>query len=218
MKRFLDILGSFVLIVILSPLFVFIALLIRLTSPGPVFFVQQRIGFKGRIFRILKFRTMVQNAERMGTGLYSYADDSRVTKVGQLLRKTSLDELPQLINVFFGSMSLVGPRPPVTYELGPWLEYTPHMLKRFTVKPGITGLAQVSGRNDLDWDEKIYYDNVYVDRFSKLGVLVDIQLLLMTIYVVLRGADTIEKSAILNIHHGSVSSRARIHGKITDSF
>ena len=106
-----------------------------------------------------KFRTMYVNSEKSGTGLYSFDDDPRITRIGSFLRRFSLDELPQLINVILGSMSLVGPRPPVTYELGPWNEYTPHMRKRFKVKPGITGLSQVSGRNTLDWDQKIKYDN-----------------------------------------------------------
>ena len=153
---------------------VFIALAIKLTSSGPFFFIQRRIGLHGKTFRMLKFRTMINNAEKVGSGLYSYCDDPRITPIGRLLRRSSLDELPQLINVISGSMSFVGPRPPVTYELGPWDEYTPEMRKRFLVKPGITGLAQVSGRNDLNWDEKIVLDNIYVDQFLKKGFFADI--------------------------------------------
>jgi lipopolysaccharide/colanic/teichoic acid biosynthesis glycosyltransferase len=191
-KRLLDISISSALIVILSPLLLVISLSIILTSPGPALFKQSRLGLNGKPFYILKFRTMIQNAEFMGTGLYSYLDDPRITKVGHFLRQKSLDELPQLFNVFNGSMSLVGPRPPVSYELGNFEDFTPVMLKRFTVKPGVTGLAQVSGRNGLDWDAKIHFDNLYVDCFAKYGLWLDFSILLRTIWVVLESADTIE--------------------------
>ena len=117
-----------------------------------------------------KFRSMIVDAEKMGAGLFNYKDDPRVTKVGKFLRKSSLDELPQLFNIFFGDMSVVGPRPCVTYELGDFETLNKKYKKRFQVKAGLTGLAQVKGRNDISWDEKVTYDNQYVDGFKKYGI------------------------------------------------
>ena len=136
---------------------------------------------------------MVPNAERMGTGLFSYSDDPRITRVGKYLRMTSLDEIPQIINVLLGNMSLVGPRPPVTYELGEYKDFTDTMKIRFRVKPGITGLAQVSGRNDLEWNQKIFFDNIYVEKFERYGIFEDILLLIKTLFVVLFMKNIIEK-------------------------
>lgn len=208
MKRLFDIFASCALIFVFLPLFIIIFLSILFTTPGPVFFMQRRIGLHGHVFHIFKFRTMVHNAEQLGTGLYSFDDDPRITNVGRFLRRHSLDELPQLFNVLMGSMTLVGPRPPVTYELGPWDDYTPEMLNRFTVKPGITGLAQISGRNDLDWDEKIYFDNIYVDRFAKYGVLIDFLILFRTIFVVLSRHNTIENKLHSSRSDSPISARA----------
>ena len=195
LKRVLDICGAAFFLIVLSPVLIVIAVLIKIGSPGPVFFVQNRLGKGGAVFRMLKFRTMVENAEQMGTGLFSYADDPRVTWVGHYLRMTSLDELPQFLNVLGGSMSIVGPRPPVTYELGDYRDFTDHMKIRFQVKPGITGLAQVSGRNDLNWDQKMIYDNRYVERFRKWGVLYDLKILVLTVWVVLSFSNIIERRA-----------------------
>lgn len=207
MKRLLDVCGALTAIILLSPVLLTCALAIKVTSKGPVFFLQNRFGKDGVPFRMLKFRSMVDNAEKQGTRLYSYADDPRITRVGAILRRYSMDELPQLFNVIGGSMSLVGPRPPVVYELGPWEEYTDHMRKRFEVKPGITGLAQVSGRNELNWDMKIELDNTYVDLFGESGVLEDIKILLLTVWVVLVGRDTIETPP--EGEEGPVAQRAR---------
>ena len=212
MKRLLDIVGSLVLLAVLFPLFVTISIAIRIASPGPVFFIQERIGLRGQIFRMLKFRTMVQNAEMMGTGLYSFQNDRRITRIGHILRRKSLDELPQLFNVLGGSMSLVGPRPPVTYELGRWEDYTPEMRKRFEVKPGITGLAQVSGRNELNWDKKIAFDNEYVDLVGRKGVRVDFIILWQTFWVVLAGHNTVENEGPMKEKKESVAARARDAG------
>src|SRR5699024_479670 len=142
-KRVIDLIGSVAGIIILSPLFVIISILIKLDSKGSILFKQKRLGKYGEPFYILKFRTMVENAEKIGDGLTVKTEsDTRITKVGHFLRKTSLDELPQLFNVFIGNMSLVGPRPPVTYFPYDGYEHYPEWAKaRFTMKPGITGLA-----------------------------------------------------------------------------
>lgn len=207
MKRLLDIIGASIALIIFFPILVAISLAIKLSSPGPIFFRQERLGKHGLPFEMLKFRSMMDGTEKRGTGLYTYENDPRITKVGGFLRKASLDELPQLFNVLGGSMSLVGPRPPVTYELGPWEEYTAHMKRRFDVKPGITGLAQVSGRNDLDWDTKIEFDNRYVDLYEKKGILVDIKILLLTGWVVIAGRNTVE--AQCEGDEGPVARKAR---------
>jgi lipopolysaccharide/colanic/teichoic acid biosynthesis glycosyltransferase len=191
-KRVIDIVGAALGLAFLSPLLVLVAILIKLGSPGPVFFVQKRLGKDLEPFSIYKFRTMVDNAEHMGTGLFSYADDDRITWIGKYLRMTSIDELPQLFNVLGGSMALVGPRPPVTYELGPVENFTDFMRIRFGVKPGITGLAQISGRNDLSWPEKMAFDNRYVEQYAKWGVLLDLKILLMTAWVVLTAQRVVE--------------------------
>lgn len=210
LKRLLDLFISFTFLLTLSPLLLVIALSISLDSPGGVFFLQKRIGFKGKIFTIYKFRSMIADAEAAGTGLFSSASDPRITRVGHFLRETSLDELPQLINVFLGSMSLVGPRPPVTYELGPLSDYTPLMLKRFDVMPGITGLAQVCGRNSLNWDQKIAYDNRYVDLYSKYGIIIDIYILMRTLHVIIARANISED--LSKPVEGPVSSKAFTSG------
>ena len=173
-KRMFDIVSSGILIIILLPAWIGISFAIRKDSEGPVFFKQERRTKDGHIFKIFKFRTMVVNAEKMGTGLFNYKDDPRVTKVGRKLRDSSLDELPQLFNIFLGDMSVVGPRPCVTYELGDFDTLNQKYRKRFQVKAGLIGLAQIKGRNDISWNEKVLYDNKYVDDFNKYGFLIDI--------------------------------------------
>jgi lipopolysaccharide/colanic/teichoic acid biosynthesis glycosyltransferase len=191
LKRTFDVAAAAGLLAVLWPLLLIIAILIKLDSQGPVLFRQKRIGKDEVIFQMYKFRTMVVNAEQMGTGLFSYDDDPRVTRVGRRLRKASLDELPQLLNVIAGTMSIVGPRPPVVHELdGYGLEDA--MKLRFSVKPGITGRAQVSGRNTLEWHQKIVLDDVYVERYRKLGVLEDFAVLFKTLWVVLSRKGVIE--------------------------
>jgi lipopolysaccharide/colanic/teichoic acid biosynthesis glycosyltransferase len=193
LKRLFDLSVAGLTGLLLSPLWIFIAILIKFDSKGPVFFVQNRLGLNGQIFPMFKFRTMVQNAETQGTGLFSYENDPRITRVGGFLRQVSLDELPQIINILRGEMSVVGPRPPVTYELGNYDEFSPELKYRFTVKPGITGLAQVSGRNDLGWDQKIVFDTEYIRRYRKHGILCDLHLIIKTVWVVLSMRNVIEK-------------------------
>lgn len=183
-KRFFDIFLSGVLIIILTPLWIVVSIAIKIDSPGPIFFIQGRRTKNGRIFRMLKFRSMVVHAEKTGTGLFNYKNDPRVTKVGRFLRDYSIDELPQLLNIFIGDMSIVGPRPCVTYELGDFKTLNKRYKKRFCMKAGLTGLAQVKGRNDIAWDEKVEYDNKYIDLFKCYGVFIDLHIIAKTIFKV----------------------------------
>jgi undecaprenyl phosphate N,N'-diacetylbacillosamine 1-phosphate transferase len=192
LKRALDIAVAVAALVVTLPIFLMVAVLVPLDSPGPVLYRQRRIGRSGREFRMLKFRSMVVGAERIGTGLYSYADDVRVTRVGHWIRRLSIDELPQLLNVLAGEMSIVGPRPPVYNELGPYEGYSEPLRERMQVNPGITGLAQVSGRNDLDWDQKLVFDLEYIRRFRRWGVLEDLRIIGLTMRIVLTGSGVIE--------------------------
>jgi len=198
-KRLFDIIGSVFGILLFFPVMVVIAILIKCTSKGPIFFAQDRIGLNGKNFKMLKFRTMFNNSEKKGTGLYIFENDTRITKVGFLIRRLSFDELPQFFNVLIGSMSLVGPRPPVTYELGDWSSFTPTMKKRFNVKPGITGFAQISGRNSLEWDRKIAYDLFYIKEFKRLGIFFDIYIIIKSFKVVISGKNILEnKKDVMN--------------------
>lgn len=183
LKRIFDFVSSLLGILLLSPLFLFIAIAIKATSKGPVIFKQRRLGKKGKEFYIYKFRTMVPDAEYIGEGLrVSSEKDPRITRVGRFLRSTSLDELPQLFNVLEGTMSLVGPRPPVTYHPYNDLEGYPDWARqRFEMRPGITGLAQVQVRNSATWDHRIQIDNEYVENFT---FLLDMKILFKTFYKV----------------------------------
>ena len=186
LKRLFDFCSTSVAIVILTPLWLVISIIIKKDSKGPILFKQGRRTRDGRIFKMWKFRSMVVNAEQMGAGLFSYANDPRVTRVGAFLRKTSLDELPQMFNVWLGEISIVGPRPCVTYELGDFDTLNKKYKKRFEMKGGITGLAQCKGRNDNSWDEKATLDNEYIERFKKEGFLLDIKILWWSIVKVLK--------------------------------
>lgn len=166
-KRALDVTFSLIGTAVSSPILLAVAAAVKLDSKGPVIFKQERLGKDGKVFEMYKFRSMCVDAEHMGTGQYSYKGDSRVTRVGKIIRATSLDELPQFINILKGDMSFIGPRPTLTYH--PWKleEYTDFQRRRFEVRPGITGLAQVHGRKAIDWNDRIKYDVEYVDNLSR---------------------------------------------------
>ena len=180
-KRAADVAWSVAFLVLLSPVLGVVALAIRVTSRGEVVFRQRRIGRDGRPFLIHKFRTMTVGSDRPGVSTYVTRDDPRITPVGAILRRTSLDELPQLYNVLKGDMSIVGPRPDLPHHVD---RYTNEQRRRLSVRPGITGWAQVSGRNDLTWEERIELDLEYVDGWS---LLLDLLVLAKTVGVVLGG-------------------------------
>lgn len=194
-KRAFDIITCSVALIILLPLLIVLAILIKCDSEGPAFFVQERRTKNGRIFKMYKFRSMVTNAETMEAGLFNFENDPRVTKIGRFLRDTSLDELPQLWNVIKGDISIVGPRPCVTYELGDFETLNKKYKKRFEVKGGITGLAQIQGRNENSWDEKVTYDNLYIDKFKKQGIWIDFVILVTTVIRVFKKQDIYEEKA-----------------------
>ena len=186
-KRVIDVVCSFVGVLVLSPLFVVIAIIIKFTSKGPVFFSQKRVGRDGKEFKMYKFRSMVVNAEElkeklvaqneMSGPMFKMKDDPRVTKVGKFIRKTSIDELPQLFNVLKGDMSLVGPRPSLPKEVAQFEDW---MYRRLEVKPGLTCYWQVSGRNNIDFEDWMKLDIKYVDERS---TWIDIKLIFKTVFV-----------------------------------
>jgi exopolysaccharide biosynthesis polyprenyl glycosylphosphotransferase len=178
-KRAVDMAGALLGLLLLSPVLLAAALAVKRSSPGPVFYVQERVGQGGRPFRLVKFRTMVVGADRHGTRLHE--SDPLITPVGRWLRRFSLDELPQLFNVLAGEMSLVGPRPAPTRVVE---RMSPAQRRRLAVRPGLTGWAQVQGRNTLPWADRILLDLWYVDHWS---LWLDLQILYRTVAVVLRG-------------------------------
>lgn len=180
-KRLFDVCSSAVAIVVLLPVWIIVGIWIKCDSEGSILFKQSRRTKNGRMFKMWKFRSMVVNAENMGSGLFSYDNDPRITKSGAFIRKTSIDELPQLFNVLMGDISMVGPRPCVTYELGDFDTLNKKYKKRFQMKGGITGLAQCKGRNENSWDEKVMLDNEYIDRFKKEGFWLDVKIIWWTV-------------------------------------
>lgn len=193
-KRFCEVILSLLALIILSPVLAITALAVKLDSPGPVIFKQDRLGKDGKVFKIYKFRSMCENAEHTGSGVYSGADDMRVTKVGKIIRATSIDELPQLVNILKGDMSFVGPRPPLTYH--PWdvSEYTEEQFRMFAVRPGITGWAQTHGRKEVEWHERIRLNVWYVDHVS---MWLDIKILFTTVIKVLKNEDNVNSTETL---------------------
>jgi lipopolysaccharide/colanic/teichoic acid biosynthesis glycosyltransferase len=181
LSRALDMVLSIVLLVVTAPLLALAALAIRLESPGPVVYRQRRVGKDGRPFELLKLRTMVPGAESMGAGIYVVEGDPRITRIGRLLRRFSLDELPNLVNVLKGDMAMVGPRPTVQEQVD---RYTQRQRRRLEVKPGITGWAQINGRTSLPWPERIELDVWYVEHRS---LRVDLRILARTAWMLASG-------------------------------
>ena len=185
-KRFLDFTIALMALLVLWPVLLIVAVIIKLTSPGPVIFKQKRIGKDGKVFEIYKFRSMCVGAESQGSGVYSGKGDARVTPIGKIIRATSIDELPQFINILKGEMSFVGPRPPLTYHPWDYSEYTDFQLRMFEVRPGITGWAQVNGRKGVEWNKRIELNVWYVDNMS---LLLDIKIIITTFLKVLKNED-----------------------------
>lgn len=186
-KRLIDLFGSFVGLIVLSPIILIVSLLIKFESKGPVIFSQDRIGKDGKVFKMYKFRSMVINAEKlkeklkeqneMSGPMFKMKEDPRVTRIGKFIRKTSIDELPQLINILKGDMSLVGPRPSLPNEVEQFEDW---MMERLEVKPGLTCYWQVSGRNNIDFEDWMKLDIKYV---RERNTLTDIKLIFKTVFV-----------------------------------
>lgn len=186
-KPSLDWLIALLFFVLFWWVYVLIALAVKLEDPkGPVIFRQKRLGKYGKVYWMYKFRSMKVNAEFTGSGVYSNDKDDRITRVGKVLRKTSLDELPQLFNVLLGQIALVGPRSPLTYHPWPLEQYTPEQRRMFDVRPGITGWAQVHGRKTVEWHKRIELNVWYTEHVS---FPLDLKILFMTVFKVFSGAD-----------------------------
>ncbi|WP_379698595.1 sugar transferase [Mediterraneibacter gnavus] len=168
-----------------------VALLVKIDSKGPALFKQERLGKDGKPFWIYKFRSMVVGAEKTGSGVYSGKNDARVTKIGKILRATSIDELPQLINILKGEMSFIGPRPALTYHPWKFEEYTEEQKKMFAVRPGVTGWAQVNGRKEVEWPKRIEMNVWYVEHMS---FLLDVKIFFKTILKVFTNADNVNST------------------------
>ena len=187
-KRFLDILIGAGVLCLLWPVMGLMALAIYIEDPGPVLFRQRRLGLGGEEFTMLKFRTMKQNSEHTGSGVYSGKDDPRVLKTGRIFRAASMDELIQAVHLVSGRMSLIGPRPPLTYHPWPIGEYTEAQRHMFDVRPGITGWAQVNGRKGVEWNRRIELNCWYADHVS---FALDVKIFFLTIFKVLRNEDNL---------------------------
>ena len=185
-KRLFDVVISCLALLVLAIPVLALAIAIKIDDPGPAFFKQKRLGKNGKVFDMLKLRSMIIGAESKGSGVYSGKGDPRVTRVGRFLRATSLDELPQIWNMLRGDMSLIGPRPPLTYHPWPLEQYTAEQRRMFEVRPGLTGWAQVHGRRTVEWNERIRMNVWYVDHCS---FLLDCRIFFMTIFKVLRHDD-----------------------------
>lgn len=187
-KRWIDAVTGVLVLGLLWPVILIAALAIYIEDPGPVLFRQERLGKDGKVFKMLKLRSMKVDSEHTGSGVYSGKDDPRVTKVGRVLRATSMDELVQAVHLVSGKMSLIGPRPPLTYHPWPLEEYTPEQRHMFDVRPGITGWAQVHGRKGVEWHRRIEMNCWYADHVS---FFLDVRIFLMTIAKVFSNADNV---------------------------
>lgn len=207
-KRAMDVFFSAILLILGAIPLLIVALIVKLESKGPALFKQERLGMNGKVFKIYKFRSMVVGAEKQGSGVYSGKNDARVTKVGKIIRATSIDELPQLINIFKGEMSFIGPRPALTYHPWPFEEYTDEQKKMFAVRPGVTGWAQVNGRKEVEWPRRIEMNVWYVENMS---FLLDLKIFFKTIIKVFTNADNVNSTetakrgndAKVNVHNES---------------
>ena len=207
-KRAMDVFFSAILLILGAIPLLIVAIIVKLESKGPALFKQERLGMIGKVFRIYKFRSMVVGAEKQGSGVYSGKNDARVTKVGKIIRATSIDELPQLINILKGEMSFIGPRPALTYHPWPLEEYTDEQKKMFAVRPGVTGWAQVNGRKEVEWPRRIEMNVWYVENMS---FLLDLKIFFKTIFKVFTNADNVNSTetakrgndAKVNVHNES---------------
>lgn len=193
-KRILDFFIGALVLLLLWPVMLLMAAAIYIEDPGPVLFRQRRLGLGGEEFTMLKFRTMKQNSEHTGSGVYSGKDDPRVLKTGRIFRAASLDELIQAVHLVSGRMSLIGPRPPLTYHPWPIEEYTKEQLHMFDVRPGITGWAQVNGRKGVEWNRRIELNCWYADHVS---FALDVKIFFLTIFKVLRNEDNVNTEPTL---------------------
>ncbi len=210
LKRGLDLIVSSLAILLLLPLMVIVALAVKITSPGPIFYKQVRATVNNREYRIIKFRTMVENAETMTGPVLATANDSRITQIGKFLRATRLDELPQLFNVLFGSMSLVGPRPERPYFIEKFSKDSPSYIFRTHIKAGITGLAQVYGKYTTDFDDKLRYDLLYIRNYS---LALDLKILMQTIKVVLSRESSDGVQTKENMEKGLIANGYKIESR-----
>ena len=182
-KPVFDFIAAFVAIIVLSPIFIIVSIAIKLNSPGPVFFLQERLGKNGRVFKIFKFRSMRTDIVSYKFGEVLCENNPQITYTGKFIRKTSIDEIPQLINILKGDMSFIGPRPPVTFYPKKYEDYTDFEKQRFSVKPGISGLAAVRQREINDWSKNIPVDVEYVNSIS---FMLDMKLFLVSLLAFFR--------------------------------
>ncbi|MBB6447587.1 sugar transferase [Bacillus benzoevorans] len=199
-KRLFDIVVSLIVLIPFLPIWILIAIIIKVTSPGPVFFLQNRPGLNKKIFKVYKFRTMRPGSEKMVKGQEVMKDDDRVTAIGKFLRRSKIDEIPQVLNVLKGEMSLVGPRPERVASLA---DYTGEISKRLNMNPGMTGLAQVSGNIYLTLEERYKFDVYYVEHYS---LWLDLKIIIRTIGVVLFGEDKYVNKCLVDINLGSTKA------------
>lgn len=192
-KRLIDITLSIIVLVVFLPIWLLVSILIKLSSEGPVFFIQDRPGLNRKIFKVYKFRTMSLGSEIMTKGQEVMNDDNRITSIGKVLRRTKIDEIPQVLNVLIGEMSLVGPRPERVSSL---IDYDDEISKRLKMRPGMTGLAQVSGNIHLDLKDRYKYDVYYVENFS---IWLDLKIMIRTFGVVFFGEDKYINRSLINV-------------------